>query len=243
MSTYDTDGTILYVNENFENLFGYKAGELIGKNNTIFADEVTRQSAGYKDTWAKVLRGEPQRGEVKRIAKDGREVWFSTLQPDRGCQWQGEEDPQLLRRRHAAEGGVERHAGGCRMLSQAAVEGKLSTRADASKHEGDFRKIVEGVNDTLDAVIGPLNVAAIRGPDRQRKHPAEDIGQLQRRLQHHQEQSQRLHRRPRRAGGSQPGSPAHGRQRLLTDNPRVVSGSFRRCGERYQGPPRPASIT
>ncbi len=46
------------------------------------------------------------------------------------------------------------------MLSKAAVEGKLATRADASKHQGDFRKIVQGVNDTLDAVIGPLNVAA-----------------------------------------------------------------------------------
>jgi len=46
------------------------------------------------------------------------------------------------------------------MLSVAAVEGKLSTRADANKHQGDFRKIVQGVNETLDAVIGPLNVAA-----------------------------------------------------------------------------------
>jgi methyl-accepting chemotaxis protein len=46
------------------------------------------------------------------------------------------------------------------MLSVAAVEGKLATRADASKHHGDFKKIVQGVNDTLDAVIGPLNVAA-----------------------------------------------------------------------------------
>ncbi|MCK4664305.1 MAG: hypothetical protein KAT68_15660, partial [Bacteroidales bacterium] len=46
------------------------------------------------------------------------------------------------------------------MLSEAAVQGKLDTRADASKHGGDFAKIVTGVNDTLDAVIGPLNVAA-----------------------------------------------------------------------------------
>ena len=46
------------------------------------------------------------------------------------------------------------------MLSGAAVEGKLNTRADAAKHQGGFRKIVEGVNDTLDAVIGPLTVAA-----------------------------------------------------------------------------------
>ena len=46
------------------------------------------------------------------------------------------------------------------MLAHAAVDGKLATRADASKHQGDFQKIVAGVNDTLDAVIGPLNVAA-----------------------------------------------------------------------------------
>ena len=46
------------------------------------------------------------------------------------------------------------------LLVKAAVEGKLATRADATKHQGDYRKIVEGVNQTLDAVIGPLNVAA-----------------------------------------------------------------------------------
>jgi len=46
------------------------------------------------------------------------------------------------------------------VLSKAAVDGKLATRADASRHQGDYRKIVQGVNDTLDAVIGPLNVSA-----------------------------------------------------------------------------------
>jgi methyl-accepting chemotaxis protein len=46
------------------------------------------------------------------------------------------------------------------ILAKAAVEGKLATRADASKHQGEYRKIVQGVNETLDAVIGPLNVAA-----------------------------------------------------------------------------------
>ncbi|MGZ5001455.1 MAG: PAS domain-containing protein, partial [Methylomonas sp.] len=40
------------------------------------------------------------------------------------------------------------------ILSQGAIEGKLQTRADAGKHEGDFRTIVDGVNNTLDAVIG-----------------------------------------------------------------------------------------
>lgn len=46
------------------------------------------------------------------------------------------------------------------MLTQAAIAGNLSTRADPARHQGDFRMVVSGVNSTLDAVIGPLNVAA-----------------------------------------------------------------------------------
>ena len=44
-------------------------------------------------------------------------------------------------------------------LIQAAKEGQLSTRADASKHEGEFSNIVEGVNQTLEAVVLPLTTA------------------------------------------------------------------------------------
>lgn len=45
-------------------------------------------------------------------------------------------------------------------LASAALEGKLATRAEASRHQGDYRKVIEGVNATLDAVINPLNMAA-----------------------------------------------------------------------------------
>ncbi|MDP4207304.1 MAG: methyl-accepting chemotaxis protein [Bacteroidota bacterium] len=45
-------------------------------------------------------------------------------------------------------------------LTKAAVDGKLETRADAEKHGGEFRRIVEGVNNVLDSVITPLYVAA-----------------------------------------------------------------------------------
>jgi len=44
-------------------------------------------------------------------------------------------------------------------LAKAAVDGRLTTRADASKHRGDFGRIVQGVNDTLDAVIAPVQEA------------------------------------------------------------------------------------
>ncbi|MBN3492934.1 methyl-accepting chemotaxis protein [Vibrio neptunius] len=45
-------------------------------------------------------------------------------------------------------------------LADAAVAGKLSARADETQHKGDFRTIIKGVNNTLDAVVTPLTVAA-----------------------------------------------------------------------------------
>jgi methyl-accepting chemotaxis protein len=42
------------------------------------------------------------------------------------------------------------------MLANAAEEGNLRSRADAAKHQGEFRKVVDGVNSTLDAVLKPI---------------------------------------------------------------------------------------
>lgn len=47
-----------------------------------------------------------------------------------------------------------------RMLAAAATEGRLDVRADASQHRGDYQKVIQGFNDTLDAVINPLRAAA-----------------------------------------------------------------------------------
>jgi len=46
------------------------------------------------------------------------------------------------------------------LLAKAAEAGDLSARADALKHLGEYRKVIEGLNATLDAIIEPLNMAA-----------------------------------------------------------------------------------
>ncbi len=46
------------------------------------------------------------------------------------------------------------------MLSNAAVEGKLSTRGETGKFKGEFAQIIEGINSTLDAVIEPISESA-----------------------------------------------------------------------------------
>jgi methyl-accepting chemotaxis protein len=45
-------------------------------------------------------------------------------------------------------------------LAVAAADGRLSVRADATRHRGEYRRIVEGLNKTLDSVVGPMTVAA-----------------------------------------------------------------------------------
>ncbi|WP_303870280.1 methyl-accepting chemotaxis protein [Acetobacterium wieringae] len=45
-------------------------------------------------------------------------------------------------------------------LSQAGVAGQLQVRGNSDRFKGGFRDIVNGVNDTLDAVVGPINMAA-----------------------------------------------------------------------------------
>ncbi|NLI12842.1 MAG: PAS domain-containing protein [Peptococcaceae bacterium] len=45
------------------------------------------------------------------------------------------------------------------MLARAAVAGKLDTRADTARHSGDFRKVIEGFNRTLDEMLKPIKEA------------------------------------------------------------------------------------
>ncbi len=44
-------------------------------------------------------------------------------------------------------------------LSNAAIEGRLSERADTQELRGEYREIVEGINHTLDAIIAPITTA------------------------------------------------------------------------------------
>ncbi|MDP4132690.1 MAG: methyl-accepting chemotaxis protein [Bacillota bacterium] len=45
------------------------------------------------------------------------------------------------------------------MLVQSAINGQLSLRADVSNHKGEYRKIIDGINKTLDAATAPINEA------------------------------------------------------------------------------------
>ncbi|MGJ4964650.1 PAS domain-containing protein [Bradyrhizobium sp. HKCCYLRH3061] len=73
---FNLDGTIVTANDNFLHALGYSLPEIQGKHHSIFVSPQERDSAGYREFWAALNRGEYQAAEYKRIGKGGKEVWI-----------------------------------------------------------------------------------------------------------------------------------------------------------------------
>ena len=73
---FEMDGTIVTANENFLRAMGYTLAEIQGKHHSMFVEQATRDSAAYREFWARLNRGENQSAEYKRIGKGGKEVWI-----------------------------------------------------------------------------------------------------------------------------------------------------------------------
>ncbi|WP_164110563.1 methyl-accepting chemotaxis protein [Stenotrophomonas muris] len=70
------DGTILQANENFLQAMGYRLEEIQGKHHSLFVDPEQARSAGYRDLWARLGRGEYDAGQYRRFGKNQREIWI-----------------------------------------------------------------------------------------------------------------------------------------------------------------------
>jgi methyl-accepting chemotaxis protein len=73
---FNLDGTIITANENFLATVGYKLEEIQGKHHQMFVAPSERDSAAYREFWAKLGRGEYEAAEYKRFGKGGKEVWI-----------------------------------------------------------------------------------------------------------------------------------------------------------------------
>ena len=72
---FNLDGTIITANENFLATVGYRLEEIQGKHHQMFVAPSERDSAAYREFWAKLGRGEYEAAEYKRFGKGG-EVWI-----------------------------------------------------------------------------------------------------------------------------------------------------------------------
>jgi methyl-accepting chemotaxis protein len=73
---FKLDGTIVTANPNFLGAVGYTLAEIQGKHHGMFVDPAERESAAYREFWARLNRGEFQAAQYKRFGKGGREIWI-----------------------------------------------------------------------------------------------------------------------------------------------------------------------
>ena len=73
---FKLDGTIVTANENFLGAVGYTLAEIQGQHHRMFVVPEERESAAYRDFWAKLNQGKFDAAEYKRIGKGGKEIWI-----------------------------------------------------------------------------------------------------------------------------------------------------------------------
>jgi PAS domain S-box-containing protein len=74
---FSMDGRIMDANDKFLSMMNYTLDEIEGKTDRIFADKSNEPIELYNKFWNDLNKGTMQRGDFKRITKDGREIWLN----------------------------------------------------------------------------------------------------------------------------------------------------------------------
>lgn len=73
---FDLEGKIIDTNDNFLDLMEYSRDEIIGQDHTVIVPDEEKHAKSYRALWHKLKQGSYHIGEVKRITKSGKTVWF-----------------------------------------------------------------------------------------------------------------------------------------------------------------------
>jgi PAS domain S-box-containing protein len=74
---FNMEGKIINANEKFLQLMNYNIDEIENKTDRMFADLSNEPIEYYNEFWKELRLGKPQKGDFKRITKEGREIWIN----------------------------------------------------------------------------------------------------------------------------------------------------------------------
>lgn len=73
---FTPQGRVIKANQNFLDTMGYRLEEVVGRHHGLFCLAHERESAGYREFWASLNRGEYHSHRFERVDKHGRTVYL-----------------------------------------------------------------------------------------------------------------------------------------------------------------------
>lgn len=145
----DLDGLITYINPEFTNLYGYSAGEVIGKTTPRILKSGMMTQENYKNFWVNILNKEVIRGELVNKTKEGRLITV-----------EGSANP-ILNEEQKIIGfiGVQHDISARKLVEEALKQSEerfrsLTRSANAAIITTDTNEIIIGWNKGAEAVFG-----------------------------------------------------------------------------------------
>ena len=161
---FDLDGTIVTANRNFLAALGYGLEEIQGRHHRMLVDPACAQSEDYRRFWEKLNRGEFEAAEYKRIGKGGKEVWIQASynplfdkqgKPYRVIEFATDVTRQKMEQ-FAKEEAKEVYRQEVERIVLCGKEGRLSERGNLALLDADWRPVMQGINDIIDAIVAPI---------------------------------------------------------------------------------------
>ncbi|BDZ73342.1 hypothetical protein GCM10025856_10610 [Methylophaga marina] len=153
--SFNMDGTIRSVNDNFLNVVGYSREEVVGKHHRMFAVPEVAQSPDYIEFWAKLNRGEFDSGEYQRVGKDGKDIWlqasYNPIFDLNGKPYKVVKYASDITEEKHLQFDVQKALSATSMVMNALAQGDL-TRLMDGEFEGEFALLQQAVNGSISKI-------------------------------------------------------------------------------------------
>ncbi|MCP4600271.1 MAG: PAS domain S-box protein, partial [Proteobacteria bacterium] len=159
---FEMDGKIVNANDNFLNTVGYMIDEIKGKHHSMFVDSAYRASPEYRQFWDDLNRGITQQDEFKRFGKGGKEIWiqasYTPIKDMNGTPFRVVKYATDITEQKTQNLKYQKETA---RLAQSARDGALNERGDENAFSGEYKPLIAGLNNMLDAIVEPIQGAIV----------------------------------------------------------------------------------
>ena len=160
----DLDGSVRSVNENFVQVFGYSPNEINGKHHSLLTEPVYAAGGEHRAFWEKLLRGEYDAGQYKRITRSGQQIWVEASynpvldshgKPFKIVAYATDITEQVLMSQQLQS--VVRET---QTAVKAVINGDVTQRIPMQGKTGELEELCGGVNSLLESTMRQVQLSA-----------------------------------------------------------------------------------